>query len=182
MPTPVRVKVTNSWLKLKEKLERTPKMMANLPKMKIAELPKITSEPAQATLPDEFSYIVEDDEDGPEIEGDVYEEGLFASYIKPGLDVVIYSDNQEDRPWVGRVHEILENNRFLVHWFKRHGKSSKFHAQMDGSDPYVTELEFSNVMMWNISAQKMDTSFYVTPYRLAQILNEYQKYDAIFSK
>ena len=45
MPTPVRVKVTNSWLKLKEKLERTPKMMANLPKMKIADLPKISSEP-----------------------------------------------------------------------------------------------------------------------------------------
>ena len=182
MPTPVRVRVAASWLKLKEKLEKVPKMQANLPKMKISELPTIPREPAQVALPDEYSYIVDDEEDGPEIEGDVYEEGLFASFIRENLDVVIYSDSREERPWLGRVSQILEGNRFLIHWYKRNGKSSKFHATYSGGEPYVTELEFSNVMMWDIAAHRMETSFHVTPYRLAQIGKEYKKYDDIFGK
>ena len=46
---------------------------------------------------------------------------------------------------------------------------------------YVSDLEFGNVMMWNISSQKTEHSFHVTPYRLAQIGREYVKYDIKFS-
>ena len=176
MPTALRVKVTDSWLKLKDKLERVPKMQNNLPKMKIFDLPKMPTVPTQVALPDEYSYIVDNEEDGPEIEGDVFEEGLFAC----GLDVVIYSECRDERPWLGRVEQILDEKRFVIHWFRRHGKSSKFHAMMNDGKPYLSELEYSNVMMWDISTQRLEKSFYVTPYRLAQIGREYTKYDASF--
>ena len=49
----------------------------------------------------------------------------------------------------------------------------------DGS-PYVSELELGNVMMWNNSSQT-DNSFHVSPYRLAQILKDYDRYDMKFA-
>ena len=53
--------------------------------------------------------------------------------------------------------------------------------ELPNGTPYISELENSNVMMWNISVQSMEKSFHVTPYRLAQIWKEYQKYDKIFA-
>ena len=107
---------------------------------------------------------------------------MFNSCIEVGLDVAVYTKSRLDRPWLGRVLTILENQKFVIHWFRRHGKSSKFHAMAnpDGT-PYVSELEFGNVMMWNISVQKIENSFHVTPYRLAQIGGEYKKYDDRFA-
>ena len=47
--------------------------------------------------PDEYSYIAEEEEDGSEIEKDVYiwRGSFFASFIRENLVVVIYSDKRE---------------------------------------------------------------------------------------
>ena len=139
MPTHVRVRVTDSWLKLKDSLERLPRMKHNLMKMKLADLPRISVAPEQE-LPDEYSFIAEDNEERPEIEGELYQEGIFDSNIREGLDVVIYTESLEERPWLGVVNSILDDKKFIIHWYKRHGKSTKFHA-MEKSDgtPYVSE-------------------------------------------
>ena len=180
MPTHIRVMVNDSWSRVVERLERLPRMRENLPKMKLHDLPKIPAT-SQAILPDEFSFV-EDDENLPEIVGDVFEEGLFDSNIREGLDVVVYSTIKEDRPWVGRVKTILEDSKFVIHWYQRQGKSNKFHAMFNGDKtPYVTELENANVMMWEISVQKDEKSFHVTPYRLSQFKKEYTKYDLMYS-
>ena len=177
MPTQTRFKVADSWLRLKENLEKLPRMKKNLPTMKISSLPRLSVEDEQE-LPDEYSFLEEEGQEGPEIEGDIYEEGLFNSFAEVGLDVVVYTKTKAERPWVGRIHTILENQKFVCQWYRRHGKSSKFHAMTnpDGT-PYVSELEFGNVMMWNISSQKTENSIHVTPHRLAQIGGEYDKYD-----
>ena len=48
-------------------------------------------------------------------------------------------------------------------------------------NPYLSELEYGNVMMWNNASQKTEDSFHVTPHRLAQLAKEYEKYDQKFS-
>jgi hypothetical protein len=181
LPTHTRFRVADSWLRLKENLEKIPKKQNNLPKLKLSDLPKLPAREDEE-LPDEYSFLEEGDQDGPEIEGHVYEEGLFNTFIKVGIDVSVYTKSKVERPWLGRVHTILKDQKFLCHWYRRHGKSSKFHAMTnpDGS-PYVSELELGNVMMWNNSSQQTDNSFHVSPYRLAQILKDYDRYDKKFA-
>ena len=71
MPTHVRVRVADSWLKLKNSLERLPKMEHNL--MKMTDLLKISVTPEQK-LPVEYSFIAEENEERPKIEEELYEE------------------------------------------------------------------------------------------------------------
>merc|ERR1712183_1117196 len=104
------------------------------------------------------------------------------TYIRVGLDVIIYTESREERPWIGRVARILEDKKFYIHWFRRNGKGTKFHAMFNPDNtPYISELELSSVMMWDISAQRSENNFQVTPYRLAQIGKEYKKYDDKFA-
>ena len=120
MPTHVRVTAANSWNRLKETLEGLPKMLSNLPPMKLTELPKMNAA-MPPLLPDQFNFIDEDPSDLPEIVGSVCEEGLFNTNIKVGIDVVVYTKAHVGRPWVGRMIEILENNQFVIYWFNRLG-------------------------------------------------------------
>ena len=179
MPTHIRVRVDDSWRRLKDSLERLPRMQENLPRMRLQELPKIPAKPAPK-LPDEFSFV-EDDVELPEIVGDVFEEGLFDSNICEDLDVVVYTEVKEGRPWLGRIKEVLEEKQFIIQWYQRQGRSTKFHAMFNSNKtPYLSKLENSNVMMWQISIEKDKDSFYVTPYRLSQIIKEYKKYDDLY--
>ena len=180
MPTHVRVRVDDSWSRLREKLEGLPRMQENLPKMRLHNLPKQVVQP-DPHLPDEYSFVVESEE-LPEIVGDVFEEGLFDSNICMDQDVLVYTECQEGRPWIGRVKEILEDRNFKIQWYQRQGKSSRFLAMFNpDKTPYLSRLETSNVMMWDMTVQKTKDSFYVTPYRLTQINKEYVKYDNMFA-
>ena len=177
MPTHVRVQVGNSWERVKTKLESLPRKQKNLPKMKLLDLPKAGTEP-QPELPDEYSYLEDDVNELPEIIGDVFEENLFDANIRKDLDVVVYSDCEADRPWVGRITEVLEGRRFNINWYQRQGKSLKFHAMLNSDKTaYVSELENRNVMMWDISVQQTKNSFFLTPYKLNKILKDYKMYD-----
>ena len=177
MPTPIRVTVSNSWNRLKEELERTPKMMHNLPPMKITELPRLSPQ-VPAALPDEFDFVEDTREGLPNIQGNVCEEGLFNENIKVGVDVVVYTKSTVSRPWVGRVAEIFGNLKFSVHWYDRQGKTSKFRAMMkDDNTPYSSVLDNSTVMFWDISVERSHNSFHLTPYWLGKVKKEYAKCD-----
>ena len=119
----------------------------------------------------------------PEIVGDVFEENLFDSNICKDLDIVVYTECTEGRPWVGRVTEVLVERKFFIQWYQRQGKSLKFHAMFNSDkSPYISKLENSNVMMWEISVEKTKNSFHVTPYKLSKIIKEYKNYDELFSR
>ena len=179
MPTPIRVMVENSWGRLQDRLESLPRIQDNLPKMKLLDLPKLPVEP-EPKLPDEFTFV--EDEVLPEIVGDIFEEGLFDSNICVDLEVAIYTECTDERPWLGRVKEVLDDSKFVIQWYQRQGKSLKFHAMLNADkSPYVSQLENSNVMMWSFSVEKTPNSFHLTPYRFSQILREYKKYDDMFS-
>lgn len=174
-PTHTRHLVSDSWLRLREKLERLPKMQMNFPPLKLSNIPDMSER--EVTLPEEYEFIVTGDQDGPMIDGEMYEDGLFKSAIQIGLDVVVYTTNTIGLPWVGRVSKILDENCFEIHWFQRNGKSNRFRSMhnSDGS-PFLSKLDVASVMMWNVSSDKSVDSFYIQPYRLSQIMREYGKY------
>ena len=83
-----------------------------------------------------------------------------------------------ERPWVGRITEVLERRKFIIRWYQRHGRSLRFHAMFnDDKTPYQSLLENQSVMMWDISVERTQNSFHLTPYKLSKILKEYKKYD-----
>ena len=178
MPTHIRVSVSDSWLKLREVLEGLPKKQKNFPTMKITELPRITRNAAAVELPDEYVFVNNDRENLPEISGKVCELGLFASVVKQGLDVVVYTKSLVGRPWVGRVEEVFSDETFSIQWFDRLGKSNRFRAMKKADKtPYISKLDNSVVMFWDISVQRTDDSFYLSPYWLNKVTKEYEIYD-----
>ena len=180
MPYHVRVRVNDSWSRLREKLENLPRMQENLQKMRLQSLPKQAVQP-EPSLPDEYNFVVEN-EALPEIVGDVFEEGLFDSNISIDQDVVVYTECKEGRPWIGRVKEIIQDRKFMIQWYQRQGKSYRFVASFNSDKTsYLSRLETSNVMMWDMTVQKTKDSFYLTPYRFTQIIKEYGKYDDMFA-
>ena len=78
--------------------------------------------------------------------------------------------------------EILHDRKFMIQWYQRQGKSCRFIAMLNSDKtPYLSILETSNVMMWDMTVQKTKDSLYVTAYRLTQITKEYVKYDDMFA-
>ena len=180
MPTHLRVTVSDSWSKLKDTLEGLPKKQKNLPKMKITELPRMTRNIELLELPDEYEFVTNNRENLPEISGKICELGLFDTVVKKSLDVIVYTRTKVGRPWVGRVEEVLDNKTFSIQWYDRQGKSNKFRAMKKADKtPYISKLDNSVVMFWDISVQRTEDSFYLSPYWLNKVAQEYVKYDRI---
>ena len=168
MPTQIRVTVGESWSRVKDLLESLDRRKVNLPKMRIQNLPKF-QQSEDPKLPDEFSFVVDANEALPEITGDIFEENLFDMNVRKDLDIVLYTDNVQSRPWVGRIVEVLVDRKFRLQWYQRNGRSLKFHAMYNADKTmYVTELENQSVMMWDISVDKTNTSFNLTHYKLSK--------------
>ena len=178
MPAKTRVAVSQSWSRLREELEGLPKMKKNLPPMKLSELPKMLVE-AEKSIPDHYEFVEEDRDNLPEILGKVFEQGLFDANIKPGLDVIVYTRSLVGRPWVGRVNEIHGNQTFSIQWFDRQGKTLKFRAMVNpDKTPYISVLDNSTVMFWDISVERSESSFQLSPYWLTKVMKEYKICDA----
>ena len=73
--------------------------------MRLKDLPNI-SVPLEPKLPDEYDYTEEDVDGLSEIIGDIFEENLFDANVFVDLDVVVYRECSQDRPWVGQVLNI----------------------------------------------------------------------------
>ena len=74
--------------------------------MKMSSLPRL-SLAVEQELPDEYSFLEEEGQEGPEIEGDIYEEGLFNSFAEVGLDVVVYTETKSESPSVPAARRSL---------------------------------------------------------------------------
>ena len=126
---------------------------------------------------------LEENEDGTELTGDLYAEdvddGDLDSEIAPGMDVCIYTTDKRWRPWVGRVVQLLEHKRFLIHWYSRKScRSRKFEAMKnDSGERCVSEMEYGSVMVWQMSENRTPSSFTLSPFWLDYISREYATYD-----
>ena len=50
------------------------------------------------------------------------DEGDFKEDMQEGLDVLVYSKVKKGRPWCGRIIQIVDSHKFIIHWF--HSSSS----------------------------------------------------------
>ena len=95
---------------------------------------------------------------------------------------MLFSTDQRRKTLVWKNKGSSGGKHCISRWYQRQGRSTKFHAMFNSNKtPYLSKLENSNVMMWQISIEKDKDSFYVTPYRLSQIIKEYKKYDDMYS-
>ena len=151
LPLEVRIPVQSSWDALKETLEALPSRKDSLVKMKLSCFPKQSSSAVEP--PPQFQFV---EDDIPELQGELFpeslEEGNFSQEVVVGMDVCVYSHTKAQRPWLGRVQKVLPEDKFVIHWYTRRGRSNKFHAmtQPDGAPALVEQLN-AVVMFWEFS-------------------------------
>ena len=188
MPLTERIRVSSSWAALRQTLESLPGRQEGLLKMKIAEFPTQVEDVPPA-IPDYLGHLLEDGRDGvPQLRGEMYpdyvREGNFDREAAVGADVVVYTREKVNRPWVGRVVEVLADNKFTLQWYhRRGGRRNTFHAMVnrDGS-PILSTQDIAVVMYWHISEaqSKSDSSFRLSPYWLEQIQRDYTLHDEAY--
>ena len=176
--------VEASWERLCTTLIQMPKK--SLPKMKLEELMKQKTDVVDIDPP---SYLVEhiEPEKHPEITGELHpgieaEEMEFKDDAREGLDVVLWTHTKSSRPWVGRVHEVLSEEEFVINWFKRQPHSNTFVAckNVDES-PFLSKQSMSSVMFWQMSVNPTADSFDLPEYQLRRIMHEYESHDQCYS-
>jgi hypothetical protein len=178
-----RKQIESSWENLCTNLIKMPK--THLPKMKLDELVKQKSVVNEIDHP---NYLMEHVEppSPPELKGEYHlptddEELEFKEDVRKGVDVVLWTLSKRTRPWVGRVHEILNNDEFVIHWYKKQPNSNTFLAsnQADGS-PYLSKQPMSCVMFWQMSINATDDSFDLPEYEMKRIMHEYKTHDECY--
>jgi hypothetical protein len=174
--------VLQSWERLKTELENLPKKTANLPKMKLLELPK------QVTVhnPNVPAYLKPfQTPETRELVGTKHIEdpvvSSFQSEIKSGMDVAIFTQTKSTRPWLGRVLSVMPGGtEFKVQWFKRRSKSLVFIASEVDGMPFSSTLSTASVMMWNFTDNKTVNSFELSQEWLEKIMKEYSDHDICY--
>ena len=183
LPLEKRMVVQRSWENLKKKLENLPTQVDRFPKMEISKLPVQFPE-SQVVIPDHLAHITGDDSI-KDLEGEVFPDDLdeadFNQDLSEGLDVLIYSNIKQGRPWVGRIKEVTGNSKFLIQWYaKRKGDQNMFDATRNGDGtPYVSELESESVILWNFSTRVGNNSFSVSKFFLNQFKVEYSRHESL---
>ena len=92
----------------------------------------------------------------------------------------MYTQELSARPWVGRVLQLLEDNKFLIQWYTRKTSRSKtFYAlkNVDGT-PSISEQENNTVMFWCMSENRSQDSFSLSSFWLETIQREYEQLDS----
>ena len=188
LPIAERIRVSSSWEALRQTLESLPGRQDDLLKMKIAEFPKqVINVPP--VIPEHLEQFMEDGRDGiPELRGEMYPEnileGNFDREATVGADVVVYTREKDNRPWVGRVVQVLPDNKFTLQWYKRSGgRSNTFHAMVkkDGS-PVLSTQDNAVVMYWHIgeTQSRTESSFRLPPTWLEKINLDYMLHDEAY--
>ena len=174
-----KMSIQSSWDRLREKLEGLPRRSSQLEKMKIADFPRQSEE--IVIIPQHLQPPVDTHELRGELCPEVIGDGHIDEEIAEGMDVCIYSEEKQGRPWVGRIVQILDNRQFKLQWYERKTVRSREYTaskRYDGS-PYLAELDYDMVMFWLISEPQSRTSngFSLSSYWLKTIEREYAEYD-----
>ena len=181
MPEKDRKRVSDSWEKLTNTLERIP--TKHLPAMHILEILKQI--PSAAPMVPEVFQQYQEKDNLPALVGEhrppVVEESHFIEEWKAGMDVVLLTSSKKHRPWVGRVKKILSAHEFEIQWFQRKSRSNIFWAlkNKDGS-PYVSTASADSVMFWEMSKDSGPESFVLSEYWLKRISYEYESHDKCY--
>ena len=188
LPPAERIRVSSSWEALKQTLESLPARQDDLMKMKISGFPK-QAEEMTPIIPEHYGQFLADNVEGvPQLRGEIYPdnvgEGNFNLEAVVDADVVVYTKDKENRPWVGRVVKVLPGKKFTLQWYKRmSGRSNTFQAMIkrDGS-PVLSTQDTAVVMYWHISEpqSRTETSFRLTPYWLEKIQADYLIHDEAY--
>ena len=176
--------VEESWERTKMLLENLPKRANNLPKMNLHSLPRQTFGPAP-TPPSYLEPFLNTEE--RELQGQecILEpvEGHFHDDIQISMDVVVYSESQAQRPWVGRVLELLRSSReFQIQWYERRNRGQKYYPSVkkDGS-PHLSVVSMDSVMFWEFTEKSIDEdSFKISSEWLSRIMEEYKSHDQCY--
>lgn len=179
LPLLEKMRIETSWDKLRDRLEELPKSTL-YEYMVLSDLP--TQRIEQVTIP---SYLNVTD-NTPPIRGELYPElcveGRVEEDASVDMDVVVYTKDKRSRPWVGRIVKLLENKKFLLHWYGRKSVRSTIFSALSNNDgsPYIAELENEMVMFWTVSepqSRKSD-SFSISPAWMETIMREYETVDS----
>ena len=183
LPLVDRMTVQNSWDSLRRKLEDLPFQLEKFEKMNLNILPP-QSVDNPIVIPDHLSQINKEDV-VKDMEGDTFPEDLddadFNEDIREGLDVLIYSDVKQGRPWLGRIVKVTGPTSFQIQWYER--KKSDRHMfcaalRKDGT-PYVSDCDAASVILWNFSTRVDDSSFSVSKFFLSHFKVEYARHDSL---
>lgn len=174
-----KIAVEASWDKLQKELYNLPNKQKNLLPMRINQLPKqapkeLTSIPTylHPFLSDQSPALI-----GSHGPTDL-KHGEFSNEIRPGMDVVVYTESKENRPWIGTVQNVVDGDMFELHWFEKKGKSGEFQAMFnkDGSK-YTSILPTGTVMLWELSEYKDVSRIVISKFWLDKINEAYQSHD-----
>ena len=180
-----KVLCENKWEKMLNKLDKLPQIRNNLPTMRLYDLPKQTEFPSFSAEALNITDIIQDDE-VPELEGEVFPENLLESDFKEsivvGMDVVLYT-HSKNRPWVGRVKSIQDDGKFLLQWYGKRSRGRTYYAMFntDGS-PFVSVQDCDAVIMWEMSTDKTENSFTISDYWMKRIQEEYDAHDQCYTR
>ena len=178
MPLCEKMRIQNSWDRLRGSLESFPRRRTSLRKMIITDLPK----QAKNDLPIAPDFL-RDAEDGNTISGDLHEEDIeegSLEEIHEDMDVCVYTEVSVGRPWVGRVKQMLPGRKFVIQWFNRKSGRGKTFTAMTNEDgtPNLSELELDTIMFWAMTENRKVDSFILSQFWLESIRLEYEKLDS----
>ena len=169
--------VQNSWDSLERKLEDLPLQLEKFEKLNLNILPPQTVV-NPIVITDHLSQI--NKEDVVKVwKG--FDDADFNEDIREGLDVLIYSDVKQGRPWLGRIVKVTGSTSFQIQWYER--KKSDRHMfcaalKKDGT-PYVSDCDAASVILWNFSTRVDDSSFSVSKFFLSHFKVEYARHDSL---
>ena len=178
LPLPERMTIQTSWDRLRDKVESLPRRCQGFPKLRLQDLPKQVHEVLQVP-----EHLMEEDDAGKELTGEKYPEtiddGDLDTEISVDMDVCVYTDDKRGRPWVGRVVQLLEEKRFLIHWYTRKTCRSKVFSALFDKDGRrsISEQENETVMYWQMSENRTKSSFNLSNFWLETVDRQYRDLD-----
>ena len=182
LPENEHKEVTLSWERLKKSLEDLPRRRCHLTKMKLLELPK-QADVHKSILPaylEQYQCVSNRElQEAKHVEDPPI--SSFELEVKPKMDVAIYTQVKNTRPWLGRVISIMPGGQeFVVHWYQRMSRSLSFNASVVNGAPFTSTLSTDSVMMWNFSDNQTEDSFEVSREWYSKINKEYIEHDLCY--
>ena len=173
LPEDEKLEMFKSWDRLRENVERTSRNRPYLKKMDITSFPKVQVRELPPLM-DALAEPVDDLVIQGNIRDEVIEEGIIDEF-EENVDIVVYTKSLSQRPWVGRIQEILPGNELAIQWFTRNKKRKQFNALTlpDGS-PSIGVVSMDSVMFTDMSEQRTEDSFCLSNYWLEVISAEYK--------
>ena len=178
LPLLERMNITSSWENLRKRLENLQMRKDSFKKLLLSNFPKQQSI-QNVEVPQYLEDMIPENTlsgemfDDEPIEGDLKEIGI-------GTDVCVYTESKQDRPWVGRIVDLISDRVMAVRWFTKSSRrrgAVLFNA-MEYQEGAVSEIDKKSIMFWHMSEERTEESFILSRFWMETIKNEYEVLDA----